>query len=294
MRWLLLLPLLVACSSAPAPVAPSPARPQAWLTRLDAEHPLVGKIWSVREARFVTEPEMLAKLEGRVLLGEKHDNADHHRLQAQVLGALVKKRPVVAFEMLEQAQQPAIDAARKEAPHDAQHLATAVAWDKSGWPAFSLYAPVVQAALDADLPIVGTGIPRRKPGTPAPALDTGAPLSPDDERSLTEELRESHCGKLPEEHLPKMIAMQRARDTAMAKAMVAAPSGVLIAGTGHTRKDRGAGRDIPGAWSVAFAEVDRTKPDPAAYASRWNTTKLPFDYVWFTPRANDDDPCAGM
>lgn len=293
MRPWFLLSLVVACSSAPAAVAPAP-RPRTWATQLDADHPLVGKIWSVRESRFVTEPEMLAKLDGRVLLGEKHDNADHHRLQAEVLQALVKKRPVVAFEMLEQAQQPAIDAARKEAPRDAQHLATAVGWEKSGWPAFALYAPVFQTALDADLAIVGTGIPRRKPGAPAPALDTGAPLAPDDERSLTEELRESHCGKLPEEVLPKMIAMQRARDTAMAKALDAVPWGVLVAGTGHTRKDRGAGRDIPGAWSVAFAEVDKAKTDPASYAPRWNTTKLPFDYVWFTPRANDDDPCAGM
>ena len=31
--------------------------------------------------------------------------------------------------------------------------------------------------------------------------------------------------------------------------------------------------------------------DPTSYAARWNTKALPFDFVWFTPRANDDDPC---
>ena len=39
-------------------------------------------------------------------------------------------------------------------------------------------------------------------------------------------------------------------------------------------------------------EVEKGKDQPPAYASRWNATALPFDFVWFTPRANDDDPCA--
>jgi uncharacterized iron-regulated protein len=105
--------------------------------------------------------------------------------------------------------------------------------------------------------------------------------------------------------LPAMIRMQRARDVSMAKALVASAEharsgGVLIAGTGHTRTDRGAAIDLRAldpkrpVWSIAFAEVERGKDEPAAYASRWNTTKLPFDFVWFTPRANDDDPCAAF
>jgi hypothetical protein len=75
---------------------------------------------------------------------------------------------------------------------------------------------------------------------------------------------------------------------------------VLIAGTGHTRRDRGAGRDLAvkdphrAVVSIAFAEVENGKTEPAAYASRWNTNALPFDFVWFTPRATDEDPCAAF
>ena len=45
-----------------------------------------------------------------VLLGEKHDNPDHHRLQAWMIDALVARgrRPAIAMEMLdaEQASGP--------------------------------------------------------------------------------------------------------------------------------------------------------------------------------------------
>ncbi|MEA2748381.1 MAG: hypothetical protein QOI41_2524, partial [Myxococcales bacterium] len=46
--------------------------------------------------------------------------------------------------------------------------------------------------------------------------------------------------------------------------------------------------------SIAFAEVEKGKNDPPAYAARWNVTTLPFDFVWFTPRATDEDPCAAF
>ena len=92
----------------------------------------------------------------------------------------------------------------------------------------------------------------------------------------------------------------------MANALIAATNAarkedaVLIAGTGHTRRDRGAGRDLlardpkRSLVSVAFAEVQAGKTDPSAYASRWNASSLPFDFMWFTPRATDEDPCAAF
>ncbi len=288
--------------------------PRAWTTSLDRDHPLVGRIWSVREGRFVDERAMLGALRGYVLLGEKHDNPDHHALQAEILHALVDAgaKPAVAFEMFDVEKQPAIDAARRTS-RDAASLAEAVDWEHSGWPPWRYYAPIAQVALDADLPIVAAGLSTAKmrammkPSAEgaSTALDEGEPLTSEQRASLTEELRASHCGKLPETMLPVMIRMQRARDVAMAKALAtnvdAAHSvGVLIAGTGHTRTDRGAALDLrardPGRpiASLAFVEVERGKDGPAAYASRWNATRLPFDFVWFTPRANDENPCAAF
>ena len=335
---------LPACTSPGAPPAresarsvppPANAKPLTWATKLDRDHPLVGRIWSVREGRFVEERELTAGLRGYVLLGEKHDNPDHHALQARLLRAMVDagRRPVVAFEMFDVDDQPAIDASRRDHPRDAGSLGAAVKWEKSGWPPWTDYAPLAQIAMDVDVPIIATGLPRSrmlalmKPAadagaappdgaSPAPAvdrltearstLDEGTPLTTEQEASLRDELRESHCGHLPEARIGGMIRFQRARDAAMASALIAAANaaraddGVLIAGTGHTRRDRGAGRDLVTrdpkrpVQSIAFAEVEAGKTDPHAYGSRWNTTTLPFDFVWFTPRATDDDPCAGF
>jgi len=324
---------VVACGGAIAPAAHTPAQarssssavpaaPLRWTTSLDRDHPLVGKIWSGRASRFVDEAFLRAALHGYVLLGEKHDNPDHHALQARLLQAMVDggARPVVAFEMFDVDEQPAIDASRREHPRDGRSLARAVSWEKSGWPPWEQYAPIVQVALDRDLPLVATGLPRSrmralmKPAAAPDAgaepveapIDEGVPLTPAQEASLRDELRESHCGQLPEAHLGAMIRFQRARDASMASALVAAANAAnasdaaLIAGTGHTRRDRGAGADLAArdpkraVVSIAFAEVEAGKNEPTAYASRWNATVLPFDFVWFTPRANDDDPCAAF
>jgi hypothetical protein len=72
---------------------------------------------------------------------------------------------------------------------------------------------------------------------------------------------------------------------------------VLVAGAGHARRDRGVpvhiARQAPGApvASLAFVEVDPAAVKPGDYAARFVSDALPFDYVWFTPRVDDGDPC---
>ena len=71
----------------------------------------------------------------------------------------------------------------------------------------------------------------------------------------------------------------------------------MIAGNGHARTDQGAPTYLPdGASSltVAFLEVQEGSTDLGAYAQAFGVDALPFDYVWFTPRDNDDDPCAEL
>ena len=43
--------------------------------------------------------------------------------------------------------------------------------------------------------------------------------------------------------------------------------------------------------SVAFVEVDAAAVKPGDYAARFGSDTLPFDYVWFTPKVDDGDPC---
>lgn len=292
----------------PAPRDELPPLP-AWQTSKDRDHPLVGRVWSTREGRFVDERTLRASLRGYVLLGEKHDNPDHHALQARLLGAMRAsgRAPVVAFEMLGLADEERARIAQQASPSDPSAVARAVSWEKSGWPDFAMYAPVFREALATGRPLVATGL---APETMRAIVREGAattpapvPLDDAQKASLREELVASHCGHLPESMVEGMSRAQRARDATMADAMVRASraekteDAVLVAGAGHVRKDRGVPRDLvaldPGrpVVSITMVEVENDKREPAAYAPRWSTSALPFDFLWFTPRATDDDPC---
>ena len=79
--------------------ASGPGEP--WQARFGQDHPLIGQIWDVEPARFIDTTTLVQRLtNGRfVLLGEKHDNPDHHRLQAWILRAVLdaSRRPAVGY-----------------------------------------------------------------------------------------------------------------------------------------------------------------------------------------------------
>jgi hypothetical protein len=66
---------------------------------------------------------------------------------------------------------------------------------------------------------------------------------------------------------------------------------VLIAGINHVRKDHGVPLYLlqeskkTTIISVAPIEVDSAYNDISAYKKHWEVENLPFDYVWFTARA---------
>jgi uncharacterized iron-regulated protein len=292
----------------PLPLAPTSRAPPepftTWTTTLDRDHPLVGRIWSVGAQRFVDEASLRASLRGFVFLGEKHDNADHHRLEGRLIGAM--DRPTVVFEMLDRSAQATIDRAIAGGAK-ADALADVVDWSRSGWPSFEIYRPVFAAALATGQPLQAAGINRHE----LRALLAGEgswpsprPLAPAAAHSLDEELVASHCGMATAAQLAPMGRIQRTRDALMAQVMREAratnPNVVLVAGNGHARRDRGAPYDLAASdsrtprTSVAFVEVTRERTVPEAYASEWSEQALPFDFVWFTPRATDEDPCEAM
>ena len=295
---------LASCSPAVAPP------PRAWQSPEGHAHPLSGRVWDANARRFIEPPVLIERLARTdfVLLGERHDNADHHRLQGWVVEALANagRRPAVAFEMLTIEDSGTVARYLASPSGDAAGLGPAVSWETSGWPPWRIYQPIAEAALAGRLPIVGANLTPgatravRKHGfaaiDPALAARTGVdrPLDPATRASLEEEIREAHCGHAAGATLDLMAAVQVARDAQMADAMAAAgerDGSVLIAGAGHVRTDRGVPARLavrrPGASVVAlaFAEVTEGRTSPEAYLSR------PVDYVWFTPRVDSVDPC---
>ena len=289
-----------------------------WTSPTGRNHPLAERIWDVRAGTFVLPPDLTARLANArfVLLGERHDNPEHHTLQARLLGGMIAagRRPAVGFEMLSTDDATAIARYLARSPKDASGLGEAVSWNRSGWPDWRLYEPIAQAALDAGLPIVATNLSRvatdaiRRNGLAglsaslARRLGLEEPLGPETRDAIRRELEESHCGTVEGATLERMVDIQWARDARMAEALVREgqrDGAVLIAGAGHVRTDRGVPfhlqRRAPGATvvSVAFLEVEATVDAPAGYVARFEGA-LPFDYVWFTPRVDTDDPCTRL
>ena len=249
-----------------------------------------------------------------VLLGENHDNPDHHRLQAELLHQLIDvgRRPAVGFEMLNIDDASAIAKHLATAPKNAAGLGDAVGWNQRGWPDWTFYQPIAQVALEAGLPIVGLNLRRstvetlRRDGVAGlersvvRQLDLDRPVPPNIGRKMADEIRNTHCGYALEDRLENMIIIQRARDARMADRMITAgrhDGMVLVVGAGHTRTDYGIPTHLrtnareQTLVSLAFLEVQVGTNVPEAYAVGFARDMLPFDYVWFTPRRANLDPC---
>ena len=299
---------LAACGS-PGP-APATGPPVIRGEDLGLRHPLNGRIWDVRGGEFVSFGVMVERLAGArfISLGEKHDNKYHHIHQARVLQALTRRgrRPAVAWEMIPSTVQPTLTAYLRQKAANTAGVGSAVKWQASGWPPWSIYEPIARAALAARLPMIAAGIQRRElfKAIHGAGSHTG-PASRPATRALPAEavadlektVRESHCGHASGQMVRMMVKAQQHRDRHMATQMVRAggPYGVvLIAGNGHARKDRGVPFYLPAVpgerlASLGILEVRQGLVRPAAYVH--SRPDQPFDYLWFTVRVDNEDPC---
>ena len=287
----LLLPLvmilLTACHSQP--------HLPTWQSPEGREHPDLGRIVDLRSGEQISPKRLIDELVkvDQVLVGERHDNPDHHALQLWLLQALAQRRSQgsLLLEMLNPDQQDNVAQVqalveRGQWPAD---LASALDWQK-GWE-WGLYAPLVKHALAQPYPLMSANLDRaeiirvyrRKPTL------TGAPADKEVQRTLLAQIRISHCGMLPETQLPAMLAVQQQRDQRMADQLVAAPKpAMLLTGAFHARRDLGVPLHLTSQDGKAtgrvliLAEVeDMVRADQA-------------DFVWFTPAQPQQDHCAGL
>lgn len=304
-RPLVLMTLLLAACSAGSEVAsPPPAAPSV----------ADGRIVEGASGTPVALESLLERLSAAdyVLLGEKHDNADHHALQAEIVRQLqARGRPrAVAFEMMGTDQQLQIVEYVDEHGDDVRGLGEALAWEQSGWPDWlTMYGPIAQAAVDGGGEIVAANLPRDQirevystgSATLHPALVERSGLAEQLPEVLAVDLREdliaSHCGEDRGEMIDGMFRVQRARDAIMADRLVAASGsggGVLIAGAQHVRNDRGVpwyvARLEPEAEVVSVAFVEADPPAEGEHEA------APFDYLWYTGELAGQpvDPCAAF
>lgn len=286
---LLVISLLVGCQSA---VPPLPE----WQSPEGREHAKLGVILDLRSGEQLTPQQLLERLADapRLLIGEQHDNPDHHALQLWLLQALAARRAQgsLLLEMLTPDQQGRVDAVRAQlaAGKQIEDLPAALNW-QSGWD-WALYGPLLRHALAQPYPVLAANLDRaqmlkiyRKRPLLKGAASTAAPVR----EQLLAQIRDSHCGKLPENQLPAMLAVQQQRDRHMAEALLAAPvPGLLLAGAYYVRRDLGVPlhlRDLgkpAGALVLMHAEVGAPVSPTAA------------DFVWYTAAQPEQDHCANF
>ena len=137
----------------------------------------------------------------------------------------------------------------------------------------------------------------------AAELQLDEPLPDRLRKDLVARLEGSHCGMLRGPAVERMVDVQRARDAALADALVrAADAGepgdgaILIAGGGHVRKDYGVpwylgqhGVKQEEILAVRFVEVA-----PGAEAASDYVENGAFDLLWFTTPVDRGDPCKAL
>lgn len=280
MRTLLLalFSLLAACQQAPA--------------LPDLQIP--GEIVDLNTGVALTPEQLVSELARAdvILVGERHDNADHHVLQRWLLEALAQRNPPgsLLLEMLNPDQQARVDHVRSrlaagERPTD---LPGALDW-QPGWD-WAQYGDLVEYALQQPWPLYAANLDRdeilgvyRDPPALIGEMSSAKPV----QTALDLHIRQSHCDMLPASRIPAMRAVQQQRDRRMAERLMQAPMPAwLFAGTFHVRRDLGvplhlADLEAPGTTRVLIlaeqgAEVDERQAD----------------FLWRTPARPETDHCA--
>ncbi|MBS0343097.1 MAG: ChaN family lipoprotein [Proteobacteria bacterium] len=252
--------LLPACTAL-APAAPEPPPP------------IADRVQALMPTNFL-------------LIGEQHDAPDHQRIEREVLEALAAKGQLagLALEMAEQGQDT-----RGLAPQASEaQVRTALRWNDAGWP-WKAYGPVVMAAVQAGVPVLGANLPRARMKDAMGDVSLDAQLSPQALAAQQDAVRAGHCDVLPESQIGPMTRIQIARDRAMAQTLIQAKSPgktvVLVSGAGHSPRVMGVPQHLPTDMEVRVVRL-------VAGEASADTRPAVYDAVWLTPALPPRDYCA--
>ncbi|QHG63246.1 ChaN family lipoprotein [Pseudomonas putida] len=283
---LCLAPALGGCQASLPPLP-------AWQSSEGRDNVELGQIHDLASGRVISPEQLIDGLADapRVLVGEKHDNPDHHALQLWLMRALQQRRQQgsLLLEMLQPEQQARVDAlaGRAQLPQD---LPKALAWE-DGWD-WQLYGPIVREALQQHVPLLSANLSPSeiRQAYRHPAVLSGAlSNAPAVRAALLEQVKQGHCGLLPESQLPAMLAVQQQRDRRIAERLLAAPQpALLLAGAYHARKDLG----VP----LHLADLGATGESKVVLLAEVGeqVERGMADYVWYTAAVPDQDYCAQL
>ncbi|MEH6824469.1 MAG: ChaN family lipoprotein [Motiliproteus sp.] len=246
--------------------------------------PLIGKIVDGNTQAPLSYQQLLERaLEADVIyLGERHDNAEHHRIQLQLLQSLIDQglRPVVGFEFFDTAQTgylmqyAAGRASLMQLGHGSgnplspeQYLRNQLGWAERSDTDWGYYFALIELAKTHQLSLFGADLPAPlKLRLSRANLDgltaveqqqlTMMPLVDGDYKSfMYARFRAGHCGWGMEPLLTRLYRTWQERNYRMASSVVAMSNAerqgpvVMILGGGHTEHN----------WAVV-AQVQQQQP----------------------------------
>ena len=142
----------------------------------EQKHPLIGQVFKGEQPiaaasdactrtplqQLIVEVWDTIRGGGIVLLGEVHDNPEHHAVRGDILWPRLDQdgvdgglRPAAVFEHIRTSQQAGLDAFYRNAARSrrlwrAPDLLRELEWKKTGWPAAEIFYPLFDAALRAE------------------------------------------------------------------------------------------------------------------------------------------------
>ena len=269
-----------------------------------AQDPLLETIRDPRTGTEVTIERLVEEMTSAevIYLGEKHDNARQHEIQAELLEALIAQgvRPALGFEFFTIGQtsalmnytQPSVPAiplkTQNTGPSPEQRLRKALGWEDRSDEEWGYYFRLVEIARIHRLPVFATDLPWAlsaritrvgleglHPTELFLVQDSG--LNDEEyEILMLEEFTNSHCGYRNEELYGRMYQTWMARNDAMAQSIVASLENspkqpvVMIVGFGHLQYGMGIPERVaylrPETRQLNFAMLE-VFPEPASLQS---------------------------
>ncbi|EHM48893.1 ChaN family lipoprotein [Hafnia alvei] len=246
-------------------------------------------IVDLHSGQKLTPQQLLAKLRDRprVIVGEKHDNLQHHQIEQWLVESLPRQRTQgsVLMEMITPSQQDKVNAVKDQLKQGksltGQQITEQTAWQK-GWK-WELYSGVTTAALAGSYPLLSANLDRSeiKKFYQHPLAVTGAlSTQPSVREAIAKTIEESHGGKLEPKQAEAMLAIQQQRDRRMAESLLAAPTpALLIVGGYHANRALGVPLHVEDIAPMTELTVVMLAEEGV------KVDKSNADFVWYTRKA---------
>lgn len=246
-------------------------------------------IVDLHSGQKLTPQQLLDKLRDRprVIVGEKHDNLQHHQIEQWLVESLPRQRTQgsVLMEMITPSQQDKVNAVKDQLKQGktltGQQITEQTAWQK-GWK-WELYSGVTTAALAGSYPLLSANLDRSeiKKFYQHPLAVTGAlSTQPSVREAIAKTIEESHGGKLEPKQAEAMLAIQQQRDRRMAESLLAAPTpALLIVGGYHANRALGVPLHVEDIAPMTELTVVMLAEEGV------KVDKSNADFVWYTRKA---------